>query len=81
MGRAAHRRPQPSGSAFPAGTDARRVFAVQYQDAYRGCSLFVNDVRDYSARQTKFTLLEKKKIHRETGAETLLYRRETYHPE
>lgn len=46
-----------------------------------GCSLFVNDVRDYSARQTKFTLLQKKKIHRETGAETLLYRRETYHPE
>ena len=29
----------------------------------------------------KITLLQKKKIHRETGAETLLYRRETYHPE
>lgn len=63
----------PNGTTF--------FFSVQYQDAYRGCSLFVNDVRDYSARQTKFTLLEKKKIHRETGAETLLYRRETYYPE
>ena len=63
----------PNGTTF--------FFSVQYQDTYRGCSLFVNDVCDYSARQTKFTLLEKKKIHRETGTETLLYRRETYHPE
>ena len=60
---------------------AEQNASVQYQDTYRGCSLFVNDVRDYSARQTKFTLLEKKKIHRETRTETLLYRRETYHPE
>ena len=63
----------PNGMTF--------FFSVQYQDTYRGRSLFVNDVRDYSARQTKFTLLEKKKIYRETGTETLLYRRETYHPE
>ena len=63
----------PNGTTF--------FFSVQYQDAYRGCSLFINDTDDYSARQTKYTLLEKKKIEQKTGTETLLYRSSSYHPE
>lgn len=56
-------------------------FSIRNRDTYCGCSLFTNDRLDYSAGQMKYIVLEKKKINLETGEETLLYRRASYHPE
>lgn len=53
-------------------------FSVQHRDTYCGRSIFVNNTRDYSIGQTRFTLLEKKKVHLPTGEATLLYRRESF---
>ncbi len=53
-------------------------FSVRQRETYCGRSIFVNNVCDYSAGQTKFTLLEKSKTHLPTGETTLLYRRESY---
>ena len=53
-------------------------FSVRQRETYCGRSIFVNNVRDYSAGQTKFTLLEKVKTHLPTGEATLLYQRESY---
>ena len=53
-------------------------FSVKQKDTFCGRSIFVNNDRDYSAGQTKFTLLEKTKTKVQTGETTLLYRRDTY---
>lgn len=53
-------------------------FSVKQKDTYCGRSIFINNERDYSAGQTKFTLLEKTKTNCQTGETTVLYRRETY---
>lgn len=56
-------------------------FSIKHHDTYCGCSLFTNDTLDYSAKQTKYVVLEKKKIDLRTGKEELLYRSKSYHPE
>lgn len=53
-------------------------FSVRQRETYCGRSIFMNNVQDYSAGQTKFTLLEKVKTHLPTGEATLLYQRESY---
>ena len=53
-------------------------FSVKQKDTFCGRSIFINNDRDYSAGQTKFTLLEKTKTKVQTGETTLLYRRDTY---
>lgn len=52
-------------------------FSVRHRDTYCGRSIFINNTCDYSAGQTRFTLLEKKKTHLPTGKTVLLYQRET----
>lgn len=56
-------------------------FSIKNRDTYCGCSLFTNNTLDYSAKQTKYIVLEKKKIDLRTGEEKLLYRSGSYHPE
>ena len=56
-------------------------FSIKNHDTYCGCSLFTNNTLDYSAKQTKYVVLEKKKIDLRTGEEMLLYRSKSYHPE
>lgn len=53
-------------------------FSVKEKETYCGRSIFINNDRDYSVGQTKFTLLEKKKTSVQTGETTVLYRRATY---
>ncbi len=60
----------PSGITF--------FFSVKQRDFYCGRSLFVNNDRDYTLGQTKFTLLEKTRTDQRTGEQLLLYRRSTY---
>lgn len=60
----------PSGITF--------FFSVQEKDSCCGRSLFLNNERDYSLGQTKYTLLEKTKTNKQTGERILLYRRDTY---
>lgn len=55
-------------------------FSVQQKDSFCGRSIFINDALDYSAGQTRFTLLQKIRTDTQTGASVLLYQRETYHP-
>ena len=53
-------------------------FSVRQKDSCCGRSLFINNEQDYSARQTKYTLLEKSRINEQTGETVLLYQRESY---
>lgn len=53
-------------------------FSVKEKNTYCGRSIFVNDERDYSIGQTKFTVLEKTKTNQKTGKTESLYRKETY---
>lgn len=52
-------------------------FSVQQKNTYCGRSVFINNTRDYSAGQTKYTLLEKTRTNLRTGEEVLLYQRES----
>lgn len=66
---------------FQPADDITFFFTIRYKNTYRGCSLFVNNIQDYSKNQTAFTLLEKKKTHRKSGDTKLLFQRESYKPD
>ncbi len=53
-------------------------FSVRQKEDYCGRSLFINNEQDYSAGQTKYTLLEKSRTNVQTGETALLYQRESY---
>lgn len=53
-------------------------FSVRQKEDYCGRSLFINNEQDYSAGQTKYTLLEKSRTNIQTGETVLLYQRESY---
>ena len=53
-------------------------FSVRQKEDYCGRSLFINNEQDYSAGQTKYTLLEKSRTNIQTGETALLYQRESY---
>ena len=53
-------------------------FSVRQKEDYCGRSLFINNEQDYSAGQTKYTLLEKSRTNVQTGETDLLYQRESY---